>query len=87
MSLSEGYLATSVATVSVSNPVVSVIIGIVLYEETLSDPAWHKLVAWIGLGLGMLGAIIISAASEAPDPESAEAVENGAPSSALAGAG
>ena len=64
MSLSEGFLATSVATVSVSNPIISVIIGILLFEETLSEPTWHKVVAWIGLGLGMIGAIWISEASE-----------------------
>ena len=74
MSLREGYLATSVATVSVSNPVVSVVIGILLFDETLSDPRSHKLVAWIGLGLGMLGAILISAASEESPPAEAEAV-------------
>lgn len=87
MSLSEGFLATSVATVSVSNPVVSVIIGIVLYNETLSDPGWHKLVAWIGLGLGLVGAIVISAASEAGDETPAEIADSGPPSGALAEAG
>lgn len=64
VSLREGFLATSVATVSVSNPIISVIIGIVLFEETLSDPTWHKVVAWIGLALGMLGAVVISEGSE-----------------------
>lgn len=62
MSLREGFLATSVATVSVANPIVSVLIGIILFEETLSDPASHKLIAWIGLGLGLFGAIMISTA-------------------------
>lgn len=73
MSLREGFLATSVATVSVSNPVISVLIGIVLFDETLSDPRSHKIVAWIGLGLGMLGATVISAASEDPPPAVAAA--------------
>jgi drug/metabolite transporter (DMT)-like permease len=60
MSLREGFLATSVATVSVANPIISIIIGILLFDEALSEPTWHKLVAWIGLGLGMLGAVVIS---------------------------
>ena len=64
MSLREGFLATSVATVSVANPIISVIIGILLFAETLSEPNWHKLVAWIGLGLGMLGAVVISQGSK-----------------------
>jgi drug/metabolite transporter (DMT)-like permease len=78
-SLREGFLATSVATVSVANPIVSVIIGILLFNETLSEPQWHKLVAWIGLGLGMLGAVIISAATEGADePAPAAGVVAGA---------
>ncbi len=64
LSLREGFLATSVATVSVANPIISVIIGILLFDETLSEPNWHKLVAWIGLGLGMLGAVVISQGSQ-----------------------
>ncbi len=60
MSLREGFLASSVATVSVANPIISVIIGILLFDETLSEPNWHKVVAWAGLGIGMLGAVVIS---------------------------
>ncbi len=73
ISLSEGFLATSVATVSVFNPIVSVLIGILLFDERLSDPRWHKVVAFAGMGLAMGGAIAISKAREgAPaqaDPE------------------
>ena len=64
VSLAEGFLATSVATVSVSNPIVSVIIGILLFDERLQDPAWHKLVAFAGLGLAAVGAIAIAQARE-----------------------
>jgi drug/metabolite transporter (DMT)-like permease len=64
VSLSEGFLAASVATVSTFNPIVSVVIGIVLFEERLSDPVWHKVVAFAGLGLAGLGAIAISIARE-----------------------
>jgi drug/metabolite transporter (DMT)-like permease len=64
ISLAEGFLATSVATVSVSNPIVSVIIGILLFDERLEDPAWHKLVAFSGLALAGLGAVAIAKARE-----------------------
>jgi len=60
VSLGTGRLAPSVATTSVLNPVLSVCIGIVLLEETLSLPVWHKVVAWAGLSLAMWGAISIS---------------------------
>ena len=64
ISLSEGFLATSVATVSVANPIVSVAIGTLLFDERLSRPAWHVVVALCGLGLAMLGAALISIARE-----------------------
>lgn len=64
VSLGTGRLAPSVATTSVLNPVLSVCIGIVLLEETLSQPTWHKVVAWAGLTLAMWGAISISLARE-----------------------
>jgi hypothetical protein len=64
VSLAEGFLATSVATVSVSNPIVSIVIGILLFDERLSDPTWHKVVAFAGMALGAIGAIAIAAARE-----------------------
>lgn len=64
VSLSEGFLATSVATVSTFNPIVSVLIGILLFDERLSDPRWHKFVAGAGILLAMGGAIAISKARE-----------------------
>ena len=45
----DGRLAPAVATASVANPVVAILIGIVLLDERLSRPAWHVLVAVIGL--------------------------------------
>ena len=70
VSLGTGRLAPAVATVSVANPVVSVLIGVVLLDERLSRPAWHVVVAVIGLGLTFVGAIVISLARETayPDP-------------------
>jgi len=64
ISLSEGFLATSVATVSVANPIVSVAIGVLLFDERLSRPAWHVVVAVCGLALAMIGATVISVARE-----------------------
>jgi drug/metabolite transporter (DMT)-like permease len=64
VSLSTGYLATSVATVSVSNPIVSVLLGVLLFDERLARPPWHIVVATAGLVLSMLGAITISIARE-----------------------
>lgn len=66
ISLSEGFLATSVATVSVANPIVSVVLGVLLFDERLSRPAWHVVVAVCGLGLAMLGAAVIAIAREKP---------------------
>ena len=64
ISLSSGFLATSVATVSTANPIVSVLIGTLLFDERLSRPLWHVVVAFVGLGLAMFGAAIISMARE-----------------------
>ena len=65
VSLGTGRLAPSVATVSVANPVVGILIGILLLDERLSRPAWHVVVAVIGLGLALVGAVVISLAHEA----------------------
>jgi len=65
VSLGTGRLAPAVATVSVANPVVAILIGIVLLDERLSRPAWHVLVAVIGLCLTFVGAVVISLAREA----------------------
>jgi drug/metabolite transporter (DMT)-like permease len=64
VSLGTGRLAPSVATVSVANPVVGILLGIFLLEETLSRPAWHVVVACVGLGLALAGAVVISLARE-----------------------
>jgi drug/metabolite transporter (DMT)-like permease len=70
VSLAAGFLATSVATVSVSNPIVSVTLGVLLFDERLSRPAWHVAVAVCGLALAMLGAVAISIAREKAVPTS-----------------
>jgi drug/metabolite transporter (DMT)-like permease len=65
VSLGTGRLAPSVATVSVANPVVGILIGILLFDERLSRPAWQVLVAVIGLALALIGAVVISLATDA----------------------
>jgi len=69
ISLGTGKLAPSVATVSVANPVVGIALGIVLFDERLSRPAWHVLVACIGLGVALVGAVLISLAREGSSAE------------------
>ena len=56
--------ASSVATVSVCNPLVSIVIGTLLLDERLAEPLWHKTVAYLGLGLALVGAVVISLATE-----------------------
>ncbi|HEY7537945.1 MAG TPA: DMT family transporter [Gaiellaceae bacterium] len=77
VSLGTGRLAPSVATVSVANPIVGVLIGTLLLNETLERPAWHVVVAFVGLGLALFGAVVISLAHEARRGE-ATASEAGA---------
>ena len=64
ISLATGHLASSVATVSVCNPIVSIIIGTLVLEERLSPPMWHKLVAYAGLGVALYAAVLITRATE-----------------------
>jgi drug/metabolite transporter (DMT)-like permease len=76
VSLGTGRLAPSVATVSVANPLVGILIGILLLDERLSRPGWHVVVAVIGLGLALVGAVVISLAREAtPDEPVADAAD------------
>jgi drug/metabolite transporter (DMT)-like permease len=64
VSLGVGFLATSVATVSVTNPIVSVTLGALILDERLSRPAWHVVLAIVGVALAMAGAVVISTATE-----------------------
>ena len=69
VSLGTGRLAPSVATVSVANPVVGILLGVLLLDERLSRPLWHVAVACIGLGIALVGAVLISLARESREPE------------------
>ena len=73
VSLGTGRLAPSVATVSVANPLVGILIGILLFDERLSRPGWHILVAVVGLGLALVGAVVISLARGATSEQEATA--------------
>lgn len=65
VSLATGRLVTSVATVSVLNPVVSVMLGALVLQERLDKtPPWHAVVAVSALAAALLGAIVIASASE-----------------------
>ena len=64
ISLATGHLASSVATVSVCNPIVSIVIGVVVLEERLSPPTWHKVVAYAGLAVALYAAVLITRATE-----------------------
>ncbi len=64
VSLATGRLAPSVAMTSVLNPLVSVAIGIVLLEEYLADPNWHKIVAYAGLAVALMAAVTITRETE-----------------------
>jgi drug/metabolite transporter (DMT)-like permease len=65
LSLSTGRLVPSVATVSVANPVVSVLLGALVLQERLDkNPPWHAVVAVGALCFALLGAVVISSARE-----------------------
>ncbi|HEU0335759.1 MAG TPA: DMT family transporter [Gaiellaceae bacterium] len=75
VSLGTGRLAPSVATVSVANPVVGILLGLILLDERLSRPAWHIVVATAGLALALVGAVVISLARESGgEPDTSAAV-------------
>jgi drug/metabolite transporter (DMT)-like permease len=78
LSLATGKLVTSVATVSVANPVVSVMLGALVLQERLDKtPPWHAVVAVGALAISLLGAVIIASASEGK--KEAETVGDRAP--------
>jgi drug/metabolite transporter (DMT)-like permease len=81
VSLGTGRLAPSVATVSVANPIVGILIGVLLFDERLSRPGWYVVVAVVGLGLALVGAVAISLARAAAGDEEAAA---GAPDRSVA---
>lgn len=72
LSLATGKLVPSVATVSVANPLISVLLGALVLQETLDkNPPWHAVAAIGCLGLGLLGAVVVSSAREGDHGEDA----------------
>jgi drug/metabolite transporter (DMT)-like permease len=77
MSLATGQLAPAMAAVSVANPAVSVLLGILLYEERLTRPAWHVVVAFAALLVALGGAALITMANrETEMPDGATLAQN-----------
>jgi drug/metabolite transporter (DMT)-like permease len=69
LSLATGQLAPAMAAVSVSNPAVSVLLGILLYQERLTRPGWHVVVAFAALLAALGGAVLITMSNrETPMP-------------------
>ena len=69
VSLATGQLVTSVATVSVVNPIVSVTLGALVLQERLdSDPTWHLIGAIGALAVALAGATVIASASDEKEP-------------------
>jgi drug/metabolite transporter (DMT)-like permease len=78
VSLGTGKLAPSVATVSVANPIVGILIGTLLLDERWSGPGWHILLGVVGLVLALAGAVVISVATEAGKKRPAPATPHSA---------
>ena len=73
LSLATGQLAPAMAAVSVANPAVSVVLGILLFEERLTRPGWHVVVAGAALLAALGGAMLITLANrETPMPGGAD---------------
>lgn len=73
LSLSTGRLVPSVATVSVANPVISVMLGaLVLQERFDKTPPWHAVLGIGGLAIALFGAVVISSAEDETGEKEAE---------------
>jgi hypothetical protein len=64
IALQTARLAPAVATGSVANPLVGVLLGIALLEERLAPPTSHKVVAFAALGCALAAAVAISLSEE-----------------------
>ena len=76
LSLATGQLAPAMAAVSVANPGVSVVLGILLYEERLTRPTWHVFVAVAALLAALAGAVIITLGNRETEMPGATAPED-----------
>ncbi len=72
LSLATGQLAPAMAGVSVANPAISVILGVVLFDERLTRPFWHVIAATLALLFALYGAVLITMGNrEQPMPGAA----------------
>ena len=58
--LATGRLAPTVASGSVASPIVAVVLGAALLQETLARPDWRAVIAVCALGLTMVAAVVIA---------------------------
>jgi drug/metabolite transporter (DMT)-like permease len=79
LSLATGQLAPAMAAVSVCNPAISVVLGVVLFEERLTRPGWHVVVAIGALGAALYGALMITLANRETPMPAGRAPGDGAP--------
>jgi drug/metabolite transporter (DMT)-like permease len=63
LSLATGQLAPAMAAVSVCNPAISVVLGMLLFQERLTRPGWHVVVALAALVAALGGAVVITLAN------------------------
>jgi drug/metabolite transporter (DMT)-like permease len=85
LSLATGQLAPAMAAVSVSNPAISVILGLLLFQERLTRPGWHVVVAAAALLAALGGAILITLANrETPMPGQATSADGACTDEVLA---
>jgi drug/metabolite transporter (DMT)-like permease len=75
--LATGRLAPTVAAGSVVCPIVSVLLGAALLQETLERPPWHVLVATIGLAAAFASAVVIASAQARAEAHAAPAPAGG----------
>ena len=79
ISLSFGRLATSVAAVSVANPVVSVLLGAIVLQERLDwQPPSHGVIAIAAVAFALLGAVVIASESTESQPNPTPPLDNSA---------
>jgi drug/metabolite transporter (DMT)-like permease len=63
LSLATGQLAPAIAAVSVANPFVATIIGAAIYQERLTPPGWHRVLAVGALLVAFAGAVVVTYAN------------------------
>lgn len=68
MAFSAGPLRTSLPAMVTSDPLASLVIGVVVYDETLRTGAWAVTAQAIGLAAMLVGAVALSRAQHRSDP-------------------